>query len=103
MPFRFASGGEHIGERQLLKMSYHIRPLPREKSLPGSVIELKVLKKDIAEEQVETELKKSADIALRQIDEKQYVAAMKQNGIEHFLKIGITFYKKHIRLLSRSE
>lgn len=82
---------------------YDIRLMPRKKSLPGIVIELKVLKKDIAKGQVETELEKSADTALRQIDEKQYVATMKQDGIEHFLKIGIAFYKKQVRLLSRSE
>ncbi len=83
---------------------YDIQLCPiQNKNLPGIIIELKVLKEGISESNLENLLDKSADEALHQIDDKQYVTSMKQDGIQQFLKIGIAFYKKHIKLKSETE
>lgn len=71
--------------------------------MPGIIIELKVLDKKIAEDRIDTELEKSAQNALNQIERKQYVSAMKQEGLSEFFKIGVAFYKKHVKLMSQTE
>lgn len=82
---------------------YDIQLRPFNKKLPGIIIELKVLKEDVAEERIEAELEKSAQDALDQIERKQYVTAMKQEGITQFFKVGVSFYKKHVKLTSQTE
>ena len=82
---------------------YDIQLKPYNKKLPGIIIELKVLKKDVAVECIDSELEKSARDALDQIEKKQYVTAMKQEGITRFFKIGVSFYKKHVKLMSETE
>lgn len=76
-----------------------LRPI-HNKRLPGIIIEIKVLRENMAEDQIETELEKSADEALKQIERKQYIADMQKEGITEFLKIGVSFYKKHVKIKS---
>lgn len=82
---------------------YDIQLSPKDKKMPGIMIELKVLKDGIAETRIDSELEKSARDALAQIEKKQYVTAMKQNGVTHFFKVGVSFYKKHVKLMSEIE
>lgn len=82
---------------------YDIQLRPFNKKLPGIIIELKVLKEDVAEDRIDSELEKSAQDALDQIERKQYVTAMKQEGITQFFKVGVSFYKKHVKLTSQTE
>lgn len=82
---------------------YDIQMKPFNKNMPGILIELKVLKNDVNEEFLEKELENSAEIALKQINSRQYVTLMKEEGISKFLKIGIAFYKKHITLKSQMD
>lgn len=83
---------------------YDIQLCPiHNKKLPGIIIELKIAEKDISESNIDAELDKMANVALNQIDDKQYTVDMKQQGITKFLKIGIAFYKKHIMLKSKTE
>ena len=82
---------------------YDIQLRPYDKKMPGIIIELKVLKDGIAEACIDTELEASAKEALAQIERRQYVTAMKQEGITHFFKIGVSFYKKRVKLLSDTE
>lgn len=82
---------------------YDIQLRPYDKKMPGIIIELKVLKDGIAEACIDTELEVSAKEALAQIERRQYVTAMKQEGITHFFKIGVSFYKKRVKLLSDTE
>ncbi len=89
-------------ESGLGRYDIQLKPLHNRK-LPGIIIELKVLKESVAENKVEAELEKAANGALDQIDCKQYVMDMKQEGIPQFLKIGISFYKKQVVLKSRTE
>lgn len=82
---------------------YDIQLRPFNKKLPGIIIELKVLKEDVAENRIDSGLEKSAQDALDQIERKQYVTAMKQEGITQFFKVGVSFYKKHVKLTSQTE
>lgn len=49
---------------------------------------------------MEKELEKSAQEALNQINRKQYITAMKQEEIRSFFKIGVSFHKKQVKLVS---
>ena len=79
---------------------YDIQLRPFDKKMPGIIIELKVLRDGIDEALIDSQLEASANDALEQIDNKQYIAAMKQEGITRFFKIGVAFYKKHVKLVS---
>lgn len=81
---------------------YDIQLKPCSKKLPGIIIELKVLDNKVSEDCLDAELEKSAREALDQIAKKQYTAAMWQEGISEFFMIGAAFYKKHVKLLSRT-
>ena len=63
----------------------------------------KELKDGVAESRIDSELEASAKEAMAQIERQQYVTAMKQQGITHFFKVGVSFYKKHVKLLSDTE
>ena len=82
---------------------YDIQLRPINKGLPGIIIELKVIKDGIAEDRIDGQLEAAAKDALEQIEEKKYVTAMKQEGFTHFFKIGAAFYKKHVKVLSKTE
>lgn len=80
---------------------YDIQLRPFDRKLPGIIIELKVLREGISDDNAEIELEKSAGEALDQIEKKQYITAMKQDGITRFFRIGASFYKKQVRLASK--
>ena len=82
---------------------YDIQLRPRDTKMPGIIIELKVLKNGIPESHIDRELENSAAEALSQIERLQYVTEMRQEGITHFFKIGVSFYKKHVKLMSQTE
>lgn len=82
---------------------YDIQLRPYNNKMPGIIIELKVLKDGVTESRIDTELEASAKEALAQIEKQQYVTTMKQQGITHFFKVGVSFYKKHVKLLSGTE
>lgn len=82
---------------------YDIQLKPLNHKMPGILIELKVIKNDVPEDRISEELDRSAAEALDQIDNKQYLFSMRQEGIKSFLKIGISFHKKQVRLESRTE
>lgn len=82
---------------------YDIQLCPYDRKLPGIIIELKVLKKDIAEEQIENELNIAVSEALEQIEKKKYCTKMRQSGILQFYKMGAAFYKKNVKVMSVNE
>ncbi len=86
-------------ESGLGRYDIQLRPL-KDRKAPGILIELKVLREQISDDQIESELEKAATEALAQIDKKQYLDNMKQDGITQFLKIGVSFHKKQVRLKS---
>lgn len=82
---------------------YDIQLKPHAVQMPGIIIELKVVKEQIDEDQLDTQLDRSAHAALNQIDQKLYTTDMRRDGITHFLKIGIAFYKKSAKLAYQIE
>ncbi len=77
---------------------YDIQMLPYDRTMHGIIVEFKVIEEKVTEEKVEEELIKSANNALKQIDEKEYITEMKRKGITKFLKLGVSFYKKHVQV-----
>ena len=65
--------------------------IPKEKNKLGFIFEFKVSKS-------EEELEEKAAEALKQIDEKNYEVIMQDEKIEHYFKIGISFYKKDLAI-----
>ena len=65
--------------------------LPYDKNKLGFVFEFKISKN------IE-ELEIKAEEALKQIDEKNYEMIMQDEKIEHYFKIGISFYKKDLAI-----
>ena len=65
--------------------------LPYDRNKLGFVFEFKVSKN------IE-ELEEKAEEALKQIDEKNYEVIMQDEKIEHYFKIGISFYKKDLAI-----
>ena len=79
---------------------YDIQLTPYDKNMLGVIIEIKVSKEsDYSEKKLES----LADIALKQIDEKQYKQQMQLEGVNKFLKIGVAFYKKQVKIISEIE
>ena len=64
---------------------------------------ISVVKDDVVDDRVDSEPERAATNALEQIERNQYVTAMKREGITLFFKIGVSFYKKHVKLMSESE
>lgn len=82
---------------------YDIQLDPINKNLPGILMELKVLREKAAPEKVYDKLAVLANVALRQIDEKDYTAYMRQHGIRQVMKFGIAFWKKEVEIICRVE
>lgn len=77
---------------------YDIQLRPFNQKLPGIIIELKVVRNEIPEEELEHELEKAVNEALDQIERKQYETVMKQEGIKEIIKIGVAFHKKRVKI-----
>ena len=63
----------------------------------GIIFELKIINIDNSKlnlEEIHKKLKNECKIALKQIEEKEYVSVLRNAGIEKVLKIGIAFYGK---------
>lgn len=70
---------------------YDIQLMPKNKNLPGILIELKA-EKDCDEKA----LKKLSQKALQQIEDKKYDAELISKGIQHIYKYGVAFSGKHV-------
>ena len=75
---------------------YDISLIPREERYPGIIMELK-WKKGLSEEK----LAGLADEALAQIDEMNYDAEMKEDGMDDILKFGIAFSGKKVSVKTK--
>ena len=66
----------------------------------GIIFELKVVnvKEDSSLEETQEKLKRECEIALKQIDDKKYVSALRNAGIEKVLKIGLAFCGKEFEV-----
>lgn len=82
---------------------YDIQLFPYDKTMYGIIMEIKVIKEKINENNIEQILNTSSKEALKQINDKEYISEMKSLGVSKFLKIGISFYKKHLQILFEEE
>ncbi|MBR4131640.1 MAG: AAA family ATPase, partial [Oscillospiraceae bacterium] len=73
---------------------YDIQLRPRANDLPGILIELKAAKKG-----TNRDLKALAQTALEQINQKDYAAALRSQGVETIFKYGVAFSGKNVEVL----
>ncbi len=74
---------------------YDIQLLPKRKNVPGILIELKASKNSELDE-----LKKLADVALQQINEKNYAVDMQMHGVDIIYKYGVAFSGKKVEVMA---
>ena len=84
----FISSNKESGEGR-----YDIMLRPKNKNLPGIIIELKAAKNCKVEK-----LKELSEAALKQISEKKYDTDMKAEGIKTIYKYGVAFSGKHVEI-----
>ena len=84
--FRVVSNGESGDGR------FDLMLRPAVEGFPGFVIEVKATG-DKADD-----LKALADAALRQIDEKDYLASLRADGVADVMKIGLAYFGKRVEL-----
>ena len=66
----------------------------------GIIFEFKILNitEKLSEDKIKERLEKECEIALKQIDGKEYVSVLRNAGIERVLKIGVAFYGKEVEV-----
>ena len=75
-----------------------LKPKNMEKRKEGIILELKVVNaiENLSEDKIFEKLENECDIALQQIEEKEYASVLKNSGVENVLKIGIAFFGKEV-------
>jgi len=75
-----------------------LKPKNLEKRREGIILELKVVNamENLSEDKIFEKLENECDIALQQIEEKEYASVLKNSGVENVLKIGIAFFEKEV-------
>ena len=70
------------------------------RSKEGIIFELKIVNvtEKLDEDQIRKKLENECEIALKQIEEKEYASVLRNAGIEKVLKIGIAFYGKEFEV-----
>ena len=71
----------------------------------GIILELKIVNSSqkLSENEIQKELEKECDIALKQIEEKKYSSVLKNAGIDNILKIGLAFFGKEVEVKFEKE
>ena len=76
------------------------------KQKEGIIVELKAVNIDsvkLSLEKIHEKLENECEIALKQIDEKEYISVLRNAGIDEVLKIGIAFFGKEFEIKFRRE
>ena len=76
------------------------------KQKEGIIIELKAINIDsvkLSLEKIHEKLENECEIALKQIDEKEYISVLRNAGIDEVLKIGIAFFGKEFEIKFKKE
>lgn len=83
------------------RYDFALTPL-KEDDLPGILMEFKALTDDFkSEDEMEEALKKMANRALEQIEEKKYDTDMWDRGCKKVIHYGVAFHKKNVQIESR--
>ena len=79
-----------------------LKPKNSQKNKKGIILEFKVIneKNNLPENQIQKKLKEECELALKQIEEKEYISALKNSGVENILKIGMAFLGKNVEIKS---
>ena len=66
----------------------------------GIIFELKIVntKSELSFEEIHKKLEKECEIALKQIDEKEYSSVLRNAGVERVLKVGVAFFGKEFEV-----
>ena len=82
-----------------------LKPKNLEKRKEGIILELKIVNsfQKLNENEIQKELEKECDIALKQIEEKKYSSVLKNAGIDNILKIGLAFFGKEVEVKFEKE
>ena len=66
----------------------------------GIIFELKIvnLVEKLEKNNLKKKLEKECDVALKQIDEKEYVSVLRNAGVERVLKVGVAFFGKEFEV-----
>ena len=77
-----------------------LKPKNLEKRKEGIILELKIVNSSqkLNENEIQKELEKECNIALKQIEEKKYSSVLKNAGIDNILKIGLAFFGKEVEV-----
>ena len=75
-----------------------LKPKNLEKRKEVIILELKVVNamENLSEDKIFEKLENECDIALQQIEDKEYDSVLKNAGVENILKIGIAFFGKEV-------
>ncbi|ACV39688.1 AAA family ATPase [Leptotrichia buccalis] len=75
-----------------------LKPKNLEKRKEGIILELKVVNvmENLSEDKILEKLENECDIALQQIEKKEYASVLKNSGVKNVLKIGIAFFGKEV-------
>ena len=79
---------------------FDIQLKPMKITMPGFLIEIKVLRNAQKKDGIEEQLKLLAKEALDQINSKKYDVMMQAEGVKQIVKFGIAFYKKQVEICS---
>ena len=84
--------------REVIEKVTYYRNLEKRKE--GNILELKIANSSqkLSENEIQKELEKECDIALKQIEEKKYSSVLKNAGIDNILKIGLAFFGKEVEV-----
>lgn len=82
-----------------------LKPRNIEKRKEGIILELKIVNSSqkLSENEIQKELEKECNIALKQIEEKKYSSVLKNAGIDNILKIGLAFFGKEVEVKFEKE
>ena len=66
----------------------------------GIIFELKIvnLVEKLEKDNLKKKLERECDVALKQIDEKEYVSVLRNAGVERVLKVGVAFFGKEFEV-----
>ena len=75
-----------------------LKPKNLKKRKEGIILELKVVNaiENLSEDKIFEKLENECDVALQQIEEKEYDSVLKNSRVENILKIGIAFFGKEV-------
>ena len=71
----------------------------------GIIFELKIVNlfEKLEKDNLKKKLEKECDVALKQIDEKEYISVLRNAGVERVLKVGVAFFGKEFEVKFQKE